>query len=68
MMILKMARQYAARVTLVDDDNMIQAFTADRTDQLLDVGVLPGRSRGVRGGMLNLKVLLVTSAERQRPA
>ena len=33
-------------MTLAEDDNMIQAFTADRTDQSLDVGVLPGRSRG----------------------
>jgi hypothetical protein len=46
MMILKIARQYAAPVTLVEDDNMIQAFTADRTDQSLDIGVL----QGDRGG------------------
>jgi AAA domain len=42
MMILKIARQYAAQVTLVKDDNVIQTFTADRTDETLDVGVLPG--------------------------
>ncbi len=42
MMILKIARQYAAQVTLVEDDNVIQAFTADRTDQALDIWVLPG--------------------------
>jgi hypothetical protein len=33
-------------VTLVQDDDVIQAFTADRTDQSLDIWVLPGRSRG----------------------
>src|SRR6266540_571390 len=42
MMILKIARQDAAQVTLVEDDNVIQAFTADRTDETLDVRVLPG--------------------------
>jgi hypothetical protein len=42
MMILKIARQYAAQVTLLEDDNVIQAFTADRTDETLGVGILPG--------------------------
>ncbi len=42
MMILKIARQHAAQVTLVEDDNVIETFTADRTDETLDVGILPG--------------------------
>jgi hypothetical protein len=42
MMILKIARQDAAQVTLAEDDNVIQAFTSDRTDETLGVGVLPG--------------------------
>jgi hypothetical protein len=42
MMILKIARQDAAQVTLVEDDNVIQTFAADRTDETLDVRVLPG--------------------------
>jgi hypothetical protein len=42
MMILKIARQDAAQVTLVEDDNVIQTFTADRTDETLGVGILPG--------------------------
>jgi hypothetical protein len=42
MMILKIARQYAAQVTLVEDDYVIQTFAADRTDQALDTWVLPG--------------------------
>ena len=46
MMILKIAREDAAQVTLAEDDNVIQAFTADRTDQSLDIWILPGRSRG----------------------
>ena len=32
-------------MTLVEDDNVIQSFTADRTDETLYVGILPGRSR-----------------------
>src|SRR5215472_2647698 len=46
MMILKIARQHAAQVTLAQDNDVIQAFTADRTDQALGVRVLPGRARG----------------------
>jgi hypothetical protein len=42
MMILKIARQYAAQVTLVENDNVIQTFTADRTNETLGVGILPG--------------------------
>ena len=49
MMILKIARQHAAQVTPAQDDDVIQAFTADRTDEALGVGVLPGRSRGSGG-------------------
>src|SRR5262245_18551164 len=46
MMILKIARQNAAQVTIVENDNVIQAFTADRADEMLDVGILPRCSRG----------------------
>jgi len=45
MMILKIARQHAAQVTLAEDDNVIQTFAADRSDETLGVGILPGRSR-----------------------
>jgi hypothetical protein len=45
MMIVKIARQHAARVTLAEDDNVIQKFAADRSDETLGVGILPGRSR-----------------------
>jgi hypothetical protein len=41
MMILKIARQDAAQMTLVEDHNVIQTFSADRTDQTLDIWVLP---------------------------
>src|SRR5947207_13928469 len=46
MMVLKIGRQDAAQVMLAQDDNVIQTFTADRTDETLGVGILPGRSRG----------------------
>jgi hypothetical protein len=42
MMILKIAREYAVQVTLAEDDNVIQTFAADRTDESLGVGILPG--------------------------
>ena len=42
MMILKIFRQDAAQVTLVEDDNVIQTFTADRSDETLGIGILPG--------------------------
>jgi hypothetical protein len=29
-------------VTLVKDDDVIQTFAADRADEALDIGVLPG--------------------------
>src|SRR5262249_32454462 len=45
MVILKIARQHAAHMTLAQDNDVIQAFTADRTDQSLDIRILPGRSR-----------------------
>jgi hypothetical protein len=45
MMVLKIARQDAAQVMLVEDDDVIQTFPADRTDETLDIGVLPRRSR-----------------------
>jgi hypothetical protein len=38
MMILKIARQDAAQVTLVEDDDVIETLTADRTDETLGVG------------------------------
>ena len=41
-MILKIARQDAAQVALVEDDDMVQTFAADRTDEAFDIGVLPG--------------------------
>jgi hypothetical protein len=42
---LKIARQNATQMALVEDDDVIQAFSADRTDETLNVRVLPGRSR-----------------------
>jgi hypothetical protein len=41
-MILKITRQDAAQVTLVEDDGVIQAFATNRTDEALDIWILPG--------------------------
>ena len=43
--ILKVCRQHAAQVTLIEDDDVIKTFAADRADDALDIGVLPWRSR-----------------------
>ena len=43
--IVKVCRQHTAQVTLIEDDNVIKTFAADRADDALDIGVLPWRSR-----------------------
>ena len=43
--ILKVFRQHTAQVTLIEDDDVIETFAADRADDALDIGVLPWRSR-----------------------
>ena len=40
-MILKIPREDAPQVTLVEDDDVIQAFAADRADEALDIWILP---------------------------
>jgi hypothetical protein len=47
MMILKISRQDAAQVTLVEDDNVIQTFTADRSDETLGKGFCQGERGAV---------------------
>ena len=42
--ILKVCRQHTAQVTLIEDDDVIETFAADRADDALDTGVLPRRS------------------------
>jgi hypothetical protein len=41
-MVLKILRQDAAQVMLVQDDDVIQTFAADRADEALDIRILPG--------------------------
>ena len=41
----KIRRQHSAQVTLTEDNDVIEAFAADRADDALDIGVLPRRSR-----------------------
>jgi hypothetical protein len=43
--ITKVRRQHTAQVTLIEDDDVIETFAADRADDALDVGILPWRSR-----------------------
>ena len=43
--ILKVCRQHTAQVTLIEDDDVIETFAADRANDALDIGVLPRRSR-----------------------
>ena len=38
----KVLGQHAAQVTLIEDDDVIETFPADRADDALDIGVLPG--------------------------
>jgi hypothetical protein len=33
------------KVRLAEDDHMVEALASDRTDQSLDMGILPGRAR-----------------------
>jgi len=42
--IIHVGREDAAQMALVEDDDMVQAFPPDRTDDPLDVGVLPRRA------------------------
>src|SRR3979490_1779277 len=43
--IVKVRRQHAAQMMLIEDDDVIQTFTADRTNDAFDVAVLPRRAR-----------------------
>jgi hypothetical protein len=43
--ILKVLGQHMAQVTLIEDDDVIETFAADRADDALDIGILPWRSR-----------------------
>jgi hypothetical protein len=43
--ILRVCRQHTAQMTLIEDDDVIETFAADRTGAALDIGVLPRRSR-----------------------
>jgi len=42
--VFKVCRQHTAQVALIDDDDVIEAFAADRADDASDIGVLPRRS------------------------
>src|SRR5262245_65688299 len=40
--VLKVCRQHPAQVTLIEDDDVIEAFATDRSNDALDIGVLHG--------------------------
>jgi hypothetical protein len=44
-MIPKIRQQHTAQVTLIEDDDLIETFAADRANDALDIGILPRRSR-----------------------
>ena len=41
----KIRGQHTAQVTLIEDDDVIETFAADRADDALHIGVLPWLSR-----------------------
>ena len=43
--IAKVRRHHTVQVTLIEDDDVIETFAADRADDALNVGILPWRSR-----------------------
>src|SRR5258708_12376430 len=45
LVVLEIVPQYTAQASSVENDDVVQAFTPNRTDQALDVGVLPRRLR-----------------------
>ncbi len=42
--IVGVGAKHAAQMCLTDNDQMIQTFSSDRSDQPFNVGVLPGRA------------------------
>ena len=45
MMIAEVIREPLTQVVLVEHDHVVQTFPAEGTDQALDAGILPGRTR-----------------------
>jgi len=43
--VLKVCRQHTAQVLLIEDDDVIETFAADRANDAFNIGVLPWRSR-----------------------
>ena len=43
--VLKGCRQHTAEVVLIEDDDVVETFAADRANDAFDIGVLPRRSR-----------------------
>ena len=45
MVVVDVARQDAAQMARIEDDEVIQTLAADGTDHAFDVSVLPGRAK-----------------------
>ena len=45
MIVVEIGRQDAAQVGFIEDDDVIETLAADRTDEALDIGVLPWGAR-----------------------
>jgi len=45
MVVIKVIAKNSFQVSLIQDDDVIQTFSADRSDNAFDIGVLPWRAR-----------------------
>ena len=45
MVIRQVGSEHVPKVSLVDDDHVVQALSTDRSDDAFDVGILPRRTR-----------------------
>ena len=52
MVVVDVARQDAAQMARIEDDEVIQTLAANRADQALDVGVLPGEQGAVTTSLM----------------
>ena len=48
--IREVGAKHASEMSFVEDDDVVQTLAADRPDDALDIGILPGRARGGADG------------------
>jgi len=49
--------QQAAEMTLIEDDDVVQAFAADRADQAFGEGILPGGAGAMRTSRMPMSAI-----------